>query len=71
MIKMILTEKERAILNKISVSIAATSDVLLYSEYENITSDFARGYIKSFSKYAEDKKVLLIYFIIKTVFTKL
>ena len=68
---MILTDQERDLLLKISTSIMATSDVMLFDEYDNTTPEYARGYIKAFSKYSEDDRVLFIYFVMRHMLPKL
>ena len=68
---MILTEYERSLLLQISLSIMATSDVMLFDEYENTTVEYARGYIKAFSRFSEDDRVLFVYFVMKHVLSKL
>ncbi len=49
----------------------ATSDVMLFDEYENTTVEYARGYIKAFSRFSEDDRVLFVYFVMKHVLSKL
>ena len=68
---MILTDQELNLLLQISYSISATSDAMLSEEYDNTTPEYARGYIKAFSRYSEDDRVLFVYFLMKHVFTKL
>ena len=68
---MILTEYERSLLLQISLSIMATSDVMIFDEYENTTVEYARGFIKSFAKYSEDDKVVFVYLVMKHVLSKL
>ena len=66
-----LTDKSIKLLNKISFCLGTTCDVLDCNERDETDPEFARGYIQTFSKYSDDETVLLIYFVIKNIMSKL
>ena len=55
------------ILTRISNSIGRTADEVLSEEYENISPEFARGYLEAFARHGNDEDVLLVYFFEKIV----
>ncbi|MBO4335557.1 MAG: hypothetical protein J5846_06975 [Desulfovibrio sp.] len=60
-----LSGEQKKLLLNLSVALGKTADEMLAEQYDEVSPDFARGYLSGFSQSASDEKVLLAYFLLR------
>ena len=66
-----ISDQHRSMILDIAEAIGTTSDELTAAKYETRNPAYARGYLEGFLENASDEKILLAYFLISLVTTKI
>ena len=68
--KIRLKEKDVKLLTQITCAIGRTSDIILAEEYQNTTVEHAKGYLEAIQRHGSARKILLAYFLLRSLDTK-
>ncbi len=65
----ILSDCHRKLLNEFQSIIGSSSDEVDTFKHRIMTKEYAAGYIESFLKYASDDKIIMVYFLISSLYS--
>ncbi len=68
--KICISDSHKDLFNNISSCIGLPYDAVMTERFYSTSSDYARGYINSFSVHADDSLAILAYFVLELLMKK-